>query len=273
MALYGDQPADGDLPAGRPRPFGGAHRVAAARHAAADGRAQPVQRPPERPHRLAGAGHRRHGGDRRRHGPAALPPRHAPRCGVWPSASASWALGMAAFSAPNTSAIMGSVRRDQLSQASAFLGTMRTAGQALSVALLGGIAASQLGRARRPPAVHARARRRAAGSRGPWTPTPLGYRYAMFTGAVLALVGAAVSLTRGGTAQAAAAGAAGGPPSGAARAAVRAASDPAGVTLRVRVRSYPAPACGHVTRVRRRRSLLRPDAARGSSHRRPEVTP
>ena len=54
-------------------------------------------------------------------------------------------LGMAAFSAPNASAIMGSVRRDQLSQASAFLGTMRTAGQALSVALLGGMAASQLG--------------------------------------------------------------------------------------------------------------------------------
>ena len=52
---------------------------------------------------------------------------------------------MAAFSAPNTSAVMGSVRRDQLSQASAFLSTMRTSGQALSVALLGGIAASQLG--------------------------------------------------------------------------------------------------------------------------------
>ncbi|MFA4965879.1 MAG: MFS transporter, partial [Thermoleophilia bacterium] len=55
-------------------------------------------------------------------------------------------LGMAAFSAPNTSAIMGSVRRDQLSLASAFTGTMRTVGQALSVAVLGGIAASQLGR-------------------------------------------------------------------------------------------------------------------------------
>ena len=105
-------------------------------------------------------------------------------------------LGMAAFSAPNTSSIMGSVRRDQLSQASAFLGTMRTAGQALSVALLGGIAASQLGRvggrlllshghgggAVAAQAVDAYAR---------------GYRYAMLTGAVLALIGAAVSLTRG----------------------------------------------------------------------------
>ena len=52
---------------------------------------------------------------------------------------------MAAFSAPDASAIMGSVRRDQLSVASAILGTMRTAGLSLSVALLGGIAASQLG--------------------------------------------------------------------------------------------------------------------------------
>jgi EmrB/QacA subfamily drug resistance transporter len=105
-------------------------------------------------------------------------------------------LGMAAFSAPNTSAIMGSVRRDQLSQASAFLATMRTSGQALSVALLGGIAASQLGRlggrlllshghgggAVAARAVDAYAR---------------GYRYAMLTGAALAVVGAAVSLTRG----------------------------------------------------------------------------
>ncbi len=105
-------------------------------------------------------------------------------------------LGMAAFSAPNTSAIMGSVRRDQLSQASAFLSTMRTAGQALSVALLGGIAASQLGRiggrlllshGHGGGAVAARAVDAYA----------QGYRYAMLTGAVLALLGAAVSLTRG----------------------------------------------------------------------------
>ena len=56
-------------------------------------------------------------------------------------------LGLATFSAPNVSAIMGSVPRPQLSLASAFLGTMRVTGMALSVALLGGIAASQLGRA------------------------------------------------------------------------------------------------------------------------------
>ena len=54
-------------------------------------------------------------------------------------------LGMAAFSAPNTSAIMGSVERRQLGLASAFTGTMRATGQAMSVAVLGGIAASTLG--------------------------------------------------------------------------------------------------------------------------------
>ena len=104
--------------------------------------------------------------------------------------------GMAAFSAPNTSAVMGSVRRDQLSQAGAFLGTMRTAGQALSVALLGGIAASQLGAAggrlllshgHGGGAVAARAVDAYA----------QGYAYAMLAGAVLAAAAAAVSLTRG----------------------------------------------------------------------------
>jgi EmrB/QacA subfamily drug resistance transporter len=105
-------------------------------------------------------------------------------------------VGMAAFSAPNTSAVMGSVRRDQLSQASAFLSTMRTSGQALSVALLGGIAASQLGavggrllltHGRGGGAVAARAVDAYA----------TGYHYAMLAGAALALIGAAISLTRG----------------------------------------------------------------------------
>jgi EmrB/QacA subfamily drug resistance transporter len=105
-------------------------------------------------------------------------------------------VGMAAFSAPNTSAVMGSVRRDQLSQANAFLSTMRTAGQALSVALLGGIAASQLGavggrllltHGQGGGAVAARAVDAYA----------RGYTYAMAVGAALALAGAAVSLTRG----------------------------------------------------------------------------
>ncbi len=125
----------------------------------------------------------------------ALTPESAP---LWRVAAclAVVGVGMAAFSAPNTSAVMGSVRRDQLSQAGAFLGTMRTAGQALSVALLGGIAASQLGRAggrlllthgHGGGALAARAVDAYAS----------GYRYAMLTGAALALAGAAVSLTRG----------------------------------------------------------------------------
>ncbi len=54
-------------------------------------------------------------------------------------------IGMAMFSAPNMSAVMGSVPRNQLSLASGFLGTMRTAGQGVSVGLLGAIAASGLG--------------------------------------------------------------------------------------------------------------------------------
>ena len=104
---------------------------------------------------------------------------------------------MASFSAPNASAIMGSVRRDQLSVASAFMGTMRTAGQALSVALLGGIAASQLGRlGGRLLFSHG-----GSGASGLTTKAvdgyAQGYRYAMLAGAVLALVGALVSLTRG----------------------------------------------------------------------------
>jgi EmrB/QacA subfamily drug resistance transporter len=104
-------------------------------------------------------------------------------------------LGMAAFSAPNTSAIMGSVERHQLSLASAFLGTMRVTGMALSFAVLGGVAASQLGSlGGRLLFMGQTGTAAAAAAAGNYT---TGYRYAMFTGAVLALVGAAVSLQRG----------------------------------------------------------------------------
>ena len=107
-------------------------------------------------------------------------------------------LGLAAFSAPNTSAIMGSVGRSQLSVASAFLGTMRVTGQALSVAVLAGIAASKLGRlggrvlysGGHGAGSHALALLAA-------THYAQGYRMAMVTGAGLALVGAVASLTRG----------------------------------------------------------------------------
>ncbi|MDR3682661.1 MAG: MFS transporter, partial [Geothrix sp.] len=100
-------------------------------------------------------------------------------------------VGMAAFSAPNTSAIMGSVDRSQLGVASAFLGTMRVTGQALSVAILGGIAASHLG-----PGGW-RLLLRAGGSPQAAAAFAQGYRAAMATGAGLALLGAWASLARG----------------------------------------------------------------------------
>ena len=100
-------------------------------------------------------------------------------------------IGMAAFSAPNTSAIMGSVDRSQLSVASAFLGTMRVTGQALSVAILGGIAASHLG-----PGGW-RLLLKVGGSPQASEAFAQGYRAAMGTGAGLALLGAWASSTRG----------------------------------------------------------------------------
>ncbi len=107
-------------------------------------------------------------------------------------------VGMAAFSAPNASAIMGSVAPHQLGLASAFLATMRVTGQALSIAVLGGIAAGQLGRiGGRLLFTQARTGELAASAAQVADDYLRGYRYAMLTGAALALVGAAVSLTRG----------------------------------------------------------------------------
>ena len=99
-------------------------------------------------------------------------------------------FGMAAFSAPNTSAVMGSVGGPQLGVAASFLSTMRFTGQAISVALLGGIAGSRLG------AVGGRViflGARAVDSAGLYAS---GYRLAMVVAAVLALVGGLISLTR-----------------------------------------------------------------------------
>jgi MFS family permease len=100
-------------------------------------------------------------------------------------------LGMAAFSAPNTSAIMGSVQRQQLSVASAFLGTMRVTGQSLSVAFLGSIAASRLG----PGGWNLLLRH--TGGNAAATAYAWGYQAAMLAGAGLALLGAWASMTRG----------------------------------------------------------------------------
>lgn len=98
-------------------------------------------------------------------------------------------VGMAAFSAPNTSAVMGSVAKDRLGVAAAVLATMRVTGMAFSVALLGGLAAHGLGsggwkalvRGADPSLAQVFAH---------------GYRVAMAAGALLALLGAWASLAR-----------------------------------------------------------------------------
>lgn len=96
-------------------------------------------------------------------------------------------LGLAAFSAPNTSAVMGSVGRDRLAMASAFIATMRVTGMALSVSILGGLAASGLGAGGWRPLL--------GGSAPPAALLAFhrGYGIAMLTGAALALLGALVS--------------------------------------------------------------------------------
>jgi MFS family permease len=101
-------------------------------------------------------------------------------------------VGMGAFSAPNTSAVMGSVGRNQLGLAAGFLGTMRFTGQGVSIALLGAIAASGLGPAGgRVLLLGEKASLAAASSFSG------GYRTAMFVGVGLAVAGAVVSLVRG----------------------------------------------------------------------------
>ncbi len=107
-------------------------------------------------------------------------------------------LGLAAFAAPNTSAVMGSVGRHQLSLAGAFLSTMRSTGMALSVAILGGIAASQLGRAG-GQLIFGQGSVADIAAYGVEVSADFarGYSYAMYAGAALAVLGALASLTRG----------------------------------------------------------------------------
>jgi EmrB/QacA subfamily drug resistance transporter len=107
-------------------------------------------------------------------------------------ALATVGVGMAAFSAPNTSAVMGSVHRSRLSLASGFLGTMRFTGQGISIALLGAIAASKLG-----PAGGRVLFLGEAASHSAAVAFAAGYREAMLAGAALAVVGGAISLVRG----------------------------------------------------------------------------
>ena len=99
-------------------------------------------------------------------------------------------LGMALFSAPNISAIMGSVDRSQLSLASGFQSTMRFTGQGISMAVLGAIAAWKLGAEG--------GRIIFLGEAGSVTSAAAfadGYQAAMLVGAILAAVGAAIAWT------------------------------------------------------------------------------
>jgi MFS family permease len=106
-------------------------------------------------------------------------------------ALATLGLGMALFSAPNLSAVMGAVDRSQLGVASGVFATARFCGQGVSIAMLGAIAASKLG--------PAGGRVILLGESAPVSSTQAfaaGYREAMLVGAGLALAGALASLVR-----------------------------------------------------------------------------
>jgi EmrB/QacA subfamily drug resistance transporter len=105
-------------------------------------------------------------------------------------------VGMAAFSAPNTSAVMGSVPRAQLGVASGTLGTMRFLGQTLSIGVLGALATSRLGAGGQ--AVLLTGRAQATGAASAYVS---GYHLAMVAGAGIAVLGAIASLTRPGSAK------------------------------------------------------------------------
>jgi MFS family permease len=105
-------------------------------------------------------------------------------------------ISLAAFSSPNTSSVMGAVKRSDYSLASGFLGTMRTAGQGLSIGLLGAIAASGLGTVGgRVIFLH----QKVSGEAGAAAAQAFssGYRHAMLVAAGMAFAGALVSLVRG----------------------------------------------------------------------------
>ncbi len=99
-------------------------------------------------------------------------------------------LGMALFSAPNISAVMGSVDRSQLSLASGFLSTMRFTGQGISIAVLGALAAWKLG-----PEGGKMIFLGETGSAASADAFADGFQVAMLVGAGLAALGAALSWT------------------------------------------------------------------------------
>jgi EmrB/QacA subfamily drug resistance transporter len=106
-------------------------------------------------------------------------------------ALATVGVGMAGFSSPNTSAVMGSVPRSQLNVASGFLATMRFAGQGMSIAVLGAIAAAGLG----PNGGRVILLGEAA-SKASAATYATGYRQAMFAGAGVAVLAAIISFVQ-----------------------------------------------------------------------------
>lgn len=121
----------------------------------------------------------------------AMVPADVPAAAVVPG-MATVGVGMAMFSSPNVSAVMGGARGPQLGIVSALLATMRTLGQSLSLALLGGLAAVHLGAA--GAAVVLLGKAEGAAHAGEYL---AGYRVAMAAGAGIALVGALLSSARG----------------------------------------------------------------------------
>ena len=107
------------------------------------------------------------------------------------AALATLGLGLAIFSTPNFSAIMGSVDRSELGVASGLFATARFCGMGVSIAILGAIAASRLGReGGRVILLGASAGVSNAEA------FAIGYREAMLVGTGFAVVGALVSLVR-----------------------------------------------------------------------------
>ncbi len=101
-------------------------------------------------------------------------------------------LGMGIFATPNTSAVMGSVRRSQLGVASGTLATMRFVGQASSLAIMGAIVSTVAGTGVVSSLFIG------------IEPTSIvseefvnGMDYAFIVSALIAFLGAATSLTRG----------------------------------------------------------------------------
>ena len=105
------------------------------------------------------------------------------------AALATVGLGIAFFGAPNMSAVMGSVDRSRLGVASGVRFTMSLSGQGLSIAVLGAIAASQLG----PAGGRVILLGKSAGISSAQA-FAAGYREAMVTGIALALAAALASL-------------------------------------------------------------------------------